>query len=385
VTPLDPPVTQVDVYVLDTLPKFENIELRHNRLEQDRGANNPLRRFFGTGKLASIAKKLDGAAILSGAKPNEFKANNREFHYVASLPNCDMNSFSGVRLLDTDYLMPDHGLFIAGIISSIVDHPPSASLSHVPVKYHLIEVLDNYGIGTISTMLAGLAKVQQLLDAKNPSIINCSFTLSLPIDNHIDDELDALMTYLLDEIGFRQWLIDVISDLFASATIPANGEIVGPEPDCVIVAASGNDSNDPRPDGTLPADRLKARYPAAIDGVVGVGACDASGQLTDYTNYADIPNTIDLYAFGGAVGGAPDRQIMGLFTSSPFPTPATGSGGALGTAAANTTGLAYWTGTSFAAPIISGALALYCAYNRTSVQVALQAVRNSAGADHIFM
>jgi hypothetical protein len=88
---------------------------------------------------------------------------------------------------------------------------------------------------------------------------------------------------------------------------------------CVVVAAAGNDATD------------APYYPAALEGVLGVTALDGANRKASFSNYG---YTVSL--------GAP-----GVGVRSSYP------GG----------GYASWSGTSFAAPFVSGVAALAIAAN----------------------
>jgi hypothetical protein len=116
----------------------------------------------------------------------------------------------------------------------------------------------------------------------------------------------------------------------------------------LTVAATGNDT-----DPTRWGRRFGPRLPAAIENVLGASAFvrnDEGGwQEASYTNFEELFSGNDgIGALGGEidwnngnisiVGTAP----VGLYVSPTYPD---------GTA--NTTGWAYWSGTSFAAPVVS--------------------------------
>lgn len=88
-------------------------------------------------------------------------------------------------------------------------------------------------------------------------------------------------------------------------------------------------------------------YPAIDCHVIGVGALDKSGQMTSYTNMADVIN--NTYAGMWTFGGDYDYE----YPSTTFPDP---TGGIIGEADPNR--YVWWAGTSFAAPIVSGVQAL---------------------------
>ena len=135
----------------------------------------------------------------------------------------------------------------------------------------------------------------------------------------------------------------------------------------LVVAAAGNDAGS--------AGRPQARFPAAFNSVIGVAALGSDGLPTGYSNLADQPENIGIATLGGDVrqivsttGVAnaegpleahPDGGILGVYIGE-FPNPESqvlNAAGELPDPMPNDSGWARWAGTSFAAPIISGALA----------------------------
>jgi subtilisin family serine protease len=153
---------------------------------------------------------------------------------------------------------------------------------------------------------------------------------------------------LIERMGAPlQWLCDILQDQ-----------------DTIIVAAAGNDG--------LNGDRPPARYPAALDGVLGVGALARGDIPAEYSNLSDKPIRAGVATFGGrANNGAaqPGESVLGVYTG-PLP------GATLGTTIPNTSGWAWWAGTSFAAPILSGSLAALLAGGATPTQ-ALERVHSA--------
>jgi len=121
----------------------------------------------------------------------------------------------------------------------------------------------------------------------------------------------------------------------------------------LVVAAAGNDtSTDPF-------------WPAAFEWAVSVGALDANGRLSDFSNYGE---TVDVYAHG--------RDLVNAFPTGTYvtyeaQTPA-------GQVREFTTGLAQWSGTSFSTPIVTGAIAAYMSENDVSAREARDALFASA-------
>jgi hypothetical protein len=114
------------------------------------------------------------------------------------------------------------------------------------------------------------------------------------------------------------------------------------DPDIVVVAAAGNHGNDP-----VPADeRRKPAWPAALDDVIAVGSADAYGVLSWFSP-REVP-WIDVLAPGEQVGSTfLQGRVDGIDAA-----PTSSSGDTPGF-----NGFAAWTGSSFAAALVSGAIA----------------------------
>jgi len=221
------------------------------------------------------------------------------------------------------YLMVDHGLFAAGIVNTIA---PSAKLK-------LVEVLNPYGAGTLETVLRGLAQVANQQPSDRPLVINLSLVINMPPAD------EATLNWLARE--------DPIWQNFDVQNIRDMGQLLQAIVDALqtknvlVVAAAGNDG--------VQQIRPPARYPAALNHVIGVGALNPDFSPTIYSNFSDEPFKIGVATFGGAQTTSGDadanKGILGIFTST-FPN-----------GEPNTNGWARWAGTSFATPIVSGVLA----------------------------
>lgn len=108
----------------------------------------------------------------------------------------------------------------------------------------------------------------------------------------------------------------------------------------IVVAAAGNDETD------------DCFYPAAYDWVIGVGSVDPDGKRSDFSNYG---KWVNVYARGRDLVNA---FCVGTYTCH-YPenkTPQTPTGVP---DVREFDGLARWSGTSFAAPMVTGAIAAH--------------------------
>lgn len=239
-------------------------------------------------------------------------------------------------LLPPQYEMADHGLFAAGVAHTLA---PQASL-------HLVQVLNPWGVGSTFTLALGLLTLlRERLPQNVKLVVNCSLTVQFPWDKaHEHTGLPASsLRRLRRSARSRRTYIEqsMLPVLWALQALHAQCR------DVLFVAAAGND-------GTGKANRPLARYPAAIDGVIGAGALGDNFDFTKYSNKSDMPLNAGIATFGGDVdtdGWAdPKLGMLGIYTGSSFPSKRGGS-------IANTSGWGRWAGTSFAAPVISGVLA----------------------------
>ena len=124
----------------------------------------------------------------------------------------------------------------------------------------------------------------------------------------------------------------------------------------VVVAAAGNHGDD----GQL-ADPRRPAWPAALDGVVAVGATDNAGKTAPFSP-EDVP-WVDVLAPGV------DRVSTYLSGTVSFDGGGTDS----------FEGLARWSGTSFAAASVSGAIAARTTPGQVSARRAWEGLREGAG------
>lgn len=315
----------VEVAILDTAPACGALQRAYHRWAY----SHPLLR----GLFGELAYGL--AAPLSITYAQELDI---------SLPNC-----AALHPRGHNYPMADHGLFVAGIIWSIA---PSARL-------RLIQVLNDYGVGYLEGITAALrdladdrARRRAAGESVPPLILNMSLTIATPLPGG-PGRLNRAPRPAHPIDGLEEWRVtqddasparELLSKALESVCISLQHK------DVLIVASAGNDGE--------PGKRFGARNPAAYNSVLGVGAlvrdsgAPSGYAMAFYSNKSDKPLSAGIATFGGDADPVthdtrPGSGVLGVYTGE-FPQP-----GAL----PNQNGWAWWAGTSFAAPVVTGALA----------------------------
>ncbi len=246
------------------------------------------------------------------------------------------------------FLMPDHGLFVTGIIESIV---PDANIEYV-------RVLNDYGVGDTSSLVAALEEIYgRMLPggdlSDKPVVINMSLVMT-PSDedlfmNWFGDSVNCDPDMHVQMMNEAQLLRSQLQ--IAIQTLAASG--------AVLVASAGNDSNSIDMPG-----RIGPRYPAAFPEVLSVGAVDRQGEMASYSNYPQLaPHHNGIATYGGAIPTQADIDrnevdaFIGLYSARAYPAPYATNPLTPDSPAPNDHAWAYWSGTSFATPIISAVAA----------------------------
>src|SRR5260221_4199892 len=243
----------VTVFVLDTIPKPEQIKAAAARI----GDKNLL--------LKDFAAKIDSSIFI-----NAQSLPDRLDDPAADVPVPATGKDVYGRLVGFE--MPDHGLFVAGIIHDIA---PKATIN-------CVRVLNDFGVGDVAVLCKALEDIQAKMDAGKLGrvVINLSLVATPP-----DDELfglwygDDCCCHVGDLAGMmyevqllRAGLHMVIQSLVSRGA--------------VIVASAGNDSDyDPRHESMVMqmmnmSHRFGPRYPAAFPEGISVGAVDKTRKGT---------------------------------------------------------------------------------------------------------
>ncbi|MFL5653742.1 MAG: S8 family serine peptidase [Ktedonobacteraceae bacterium] len=248
--------------------------------------------------------------------------------------------------------MEDHGLFIAGILRDLA---PEANIE-------CIRVLNDFGVGDICTLYDVLIKIHDRMSEGGdlhgkPVVINLSLVVLPPEDDIPEGVTEDILESTRDAL-YR--LLQCLADQGA-----------------IFVAAAGNDS-DPRMNAS--EKRFGPRYPAALasdqhamPAMISVGAVNRNRQAARYSNYpgpygiatytGDLPKPDPWLpsAMDHVVARVDTNDIdalCGVYTAAQYPALSKNDPKSE-YSVPNSDAWAYWSGTSFATPIISALAARY--------------------------
>jgi hypothetical protein len=276
----------------------------------------------------------------------------------------------------------DHGLFVAGVV-----------LATAPwVRMRLIRVLNNFGVGSLNSLLIALIALVQAKKPADPLVINLSLGMlpafeqlpdvwfGFPIEGLPGCPPNADLQFLPD--GKPLTRADMLAQLKDdnSPVCTALSGLHAPlqalmtallDNNCLVIAAAGNDSVFR---GVERHPRWSPRIPACYDEVLGVAADTIRPTLAArYSNrgeFAAAPVRDAVATLGGdlaADGASPTGGVINVYSAKHYPPlfpPASDE--------PNTTGWAEWAGTSFATPIMSGIAANFWATYPDSAENTLE-------------
>lgn len=253
----------------------------------------------------------------------------------------------------------DHGLFVSGLAYAVA---PAAEID-------LIRVLNDNGQGTIQAFVDALHIYLQASLAERGTlegtVINLSLGTAEPDEEELPLEAQEAIQKMMELWRYRPLREDGVPVF--SLELPM---IIAEDLGAVVVAASGNDSAD------QPAtDPLPSQIPAAYPLVIGVQASNQSMSRSCFANAGD------LLAPGGEGGKLPEecRPI----TDSCDPTDARCEAGVISYVLDAHRGFAFWVGTSFATPLVSGLSALVQESGTTDPELVQQTILCSAQGDGV--
>jgi hypothetical protein len=228
------------------------------------------------------------------------------------------------------YFMPDHGLFVSGIIRDIAPR----------VRIRLVRILNDFGCCDLYNLFAALTDLEQEMVSGTIRrlVINLSLTV-MPDIRRLPyiwfDNRTWPSTQLTGAIRLLSQLEEGLRLLFES--LYAHGALT--------IAAAGNDSTAANKQGKGPR---PPRVPARFDTTMSVAAVNSRDEAAQYANAAcAAPLDAGVATFGGDSYGFLDANelpdaVRGVYIAPTFP------GGE-----PNNGGWADWSGSSFATPIVS--------------------------------
>lgn len=309
----------VVVAILDTVPKLKSGEDTDKAL--DRIHNE-------------WAAK--GHALIDSLLGSKRKLINVFFDDIVDQPIPGVWPDGHIQVEDHEYEMTDHGLFAAGIIHSLA---PQAEL-------YLFQVLNRFGVGDMLSIARALEQIHRdgTTFPKNRLVVNLSLTINIPIEV-AHGRKDRMSDKIRDQI-LRVKANEVANDKETVQTIEWICNSLYAQGAKVIAAAGNNGQSNHRP---------QACYPAAFEDVLGVGALPIISKkpqpsqkkvkTASYSNRSDRPEWTGITTLGGEEGK--EKGVLGIYVGD-FPQDAKGN------REMNDSGWAWWAGTSFATPIISG-------------------------------
>jgi subtilisin family serine protease len=280
------------------------------------------------------------------------------------------------------YNMVDHGIFVLGIIEGILPTSPTRTIEWMRIQ-------NDYGSGELDLFLGALTEIGQRPKTElEHTVLNLSLGVLPPLERL--QEVWFGSDCSCEGIGTDS-LSETLDLLHLGIRLPIQALV---DQGVVIVAAAGNDSM-----GQDPA--FGPRIPARYDGVLAVAAVDridpdGTCEAADYSNRANIHDIgTGIATYGGeqpnhdsetlarlALAGpltAPDDipdAVRGLYLYDTFPP---SNADETKAPTPNTTGWAWWSGTSFATPVVS-ALAAHYILDGKSGQEVIQALLNDLAA-----
>jgi hypothetical protein len=255
-----------------------------------------------------------------------------------------------------------HGLFVAGLIHAIA---PESDIQ-------LYRVLDEHGCGRVFTVSEAILHFAQGVQADARSLHGAVINLSLGVHKPRTEIQDNVLSSGQDteqataEPGDGSGADGELLALLAEDQIASLRTAIGfaEEEQIVVVAAAGNDSYLASQEGLV----LSPHYPAQYPSVIGVSASNAMRQRSCFSNWGDVaapggdggPGSILAETNPKLLVEYPKLQELDCV---PLSSSCSGDCAAavislVQDAGGQPYGYAYWQGTSFSAPLVSGAAAL---------------------------
>jgi subtilisin family serine protease len=271
---------------------------------------------------------------------------NLTVHYPIQLPGLDTTIALNIM---------DHGLFVSSLAHAFA--PQS--------QVHLYRVLNNAGCGDLFRLNVAMLKFLSEDWSNNrltqPAVINLSLGVRKPRKLHPNQPVIA--TAEADEIGDMDAAVQAAYELAMDDPSIESLETVvqlAHQAGMLIVSAAGNDSvidNPPLANMPLPME-LPADYPF----VIGVSASTITDGPACYSNMGDVAApgadaTLDNDSRNNHICVSQAASCP-VSDSTPPNDPSACAYGVIGLSTVSPSRYAYWVGTSFATPMVSGLAAL---------------------------
>lgn len=241
--------------------------------------------------------------------------------------------------------LSDHGLFVAGLIHALA---PGSQIQ-------LVRILDEHGCGDLFTLNKAIYDFVERADADRKALDGAVINLSLGVQKPRPGEEKEEQQAEGDQPAQETDAVAEETKILINDSVESLQAVVehAAAQGVVVVAATGNDSWA----GAVP---LSPHLPAAYPHVIGVSGSNLQRQRSCFSNWGDVAAPAGDGAFD-AVLQAKVLEETGIKTDC-LPAVETCTGDcptALISLVDNVAkGYAYWTGTSFAAPLTSGLSAL---------------------------
>ncbi len=229
--------------------------------------------------------------------------------------------------------IPDHGVFAAYLAQAVA---PNSKIS-------LYQVLNEYGDGDLATLNRSLLDFILTTENSDRGVVN----LSLGLKSY-EDPNSTGPGIKWPSTGCGEWIPDLgTNEGFEDILYLAR------QLGFVVVAAAGNSANNA---ASTPA-VVSPDIPARLGGVIGVAASnsDDGGELACFSNWGDGI----ILAPGGEGRGVGQHQCDPPPDDCDQQPDLCQNERLISLMPSSNTGYGYWTGTSFAAPLVSG-LAVRC-------------------------
>jgi hypothetical protein len=340
----------VTVFILDTIPNRHDI----SRAANDAGVNNKL--LHDVDKNVTFNYQFDSLVDT-----------------IDESGQGDISVAKDIYGRHTNFRLPDHGLFIAGIVHSIASD----------ARIECIRVLNDFCVGDTNVLLSSLQYIQYRMSEINPvtnqqgDLFNKLVVINMSLVIPTDDEARSLG--VKTKRGSKK-------NLLRTNLIVAIQSLV--ELGAVFAASAGNEGDNPmNPSGQIP----DALYPAAfandkVKGIISVGATNSAHKAAKYSCF---PGPLGIATYGGEIPKAKPSKppknpptpgcitkpkaidaLIGIYSSETYPKLSKDDCDPT-YPAPNKDAWAYWVGTSFATPIISAILACILEKSRPSYNVPL--------------